>query len=201
MWAFHFHYCLIVCTFLFYFFWFCAFIYLKLIRITKLCCCTALCFGIGIKYFSTTLISVVLRNIHCQYCTKNHQFFSFSSLLTCVFTIKKIGCVSGTFLPQNAKKPPLTLTFYNSVYSPYEKWLATCWWLWTSSTTCLWRTWGSFVEPSFMRTATRLQSFWIIDGMETLAFDSWVLKTSQASGWIDVAGYLILIYLNIWWIP
>lgn len=60
-----------------------------------------------------------------------------------------------------------------------------CWLPWTSLTTCLWRTWGSSVGPSCMRTVTPWQSSSITGGMGTLACVSSVWRTSQVRDAID----------------
>lgn len=96
---------------------------------------------------------------------------------------------------------------HNSVHSQSEKWQAMCWWPWTSSTTCLWRTWGSSEEPSCTRTGTPSQSSLTTDVMETSACVSWVWKTSQVSDWI-VFWLLTFVYavpccgyLWVLWVP
>lgn len=63
--------------------------------------------------------------------------------------------------------------------SPSEKWPATCWWHSTSSTTCRWRTWGSFEASRCTRAAILWPSSSTIDGMATTAWGSWACATSQ----------------------
>lgn len=63
--------------------------------------------------------------------------------------------------------------------SLYGRWQAMCSWLWTSLTTCHWRTWGSSEELRCMKTATLWQSSSTTAEMGTLACDSWDWRTSQ----------------------
>ena len=94
----------------------------------------------------------------------------------------------------------LTLPLHGSVRSPSERWQATCWWPWTSSTTCLWKTWGSSEGPSCTRTATPSQSSSTTDGMGTSACVSWDWKTSQVSKLFPGYWYSsVLCAVLCWW--
>lgn len=104
-------------------------------------------------------------------------------------------------------KPPPTLSFFPPC-SQSERWRATCWWLWISSTTCHWRTCGSSGEPNCTRVVTPCPSSSTTGGTDTLAWDSWACATSQvgATATFNQIPSLCVLFLDgnkkkeIWWI-